>query len=185
MAVPRWRVLLCRGLEVRKILCMRRLLPLAAVAVGLFLLPHAAEAQIGLSHTERGHSYLSVDGGYQNSDAATAALPQAGGTNPFPAGVGVLEFGIARPDVALAVTGAGDPGAGGAGGTAVAEPGSSEANAGSTVFDGGRSAFSYGSATSSATATDAESSTESESRAINGGDTGEADWPAPRNGTSS
>lgn len=83
-------------------MCARILLRGFAFAVFIAGAPLAAQAQIGLSHAKKGGAYLSIDGGYQNSDGATSTAPVAGGTNPYGSDVSVQERAFASPDSAEA-----------------------------------------------------------------------------------
>lgn len=69
----------------------------SAVLAGACLAPQQVHAQVGLSHSKKGSSYLSIEGGYQNSGKAQSAAPQAGGANPFGNGINVQERASAGP----------------------------------------------------------------------------------------
>lgn len=70
---------------------------IAALTISLAMIPEA-NAQIGLSHAKKGSAYLSVESGYQHNDSASASVPTATGTNPYPSGLRVTERAYATPN---------------------------------------------------------------------------------------
>lgn len=116
---------------------MRVCQAIAALIIFFVMIPQA-NAQIGLSHAKKGSAYLSVESGYQHNDSASAFVPGATGSNPYPGGLHVSERAYATPNGVKSSTSVSD-GKNTASSNSSAGPASTSSGTSTSQVDGQRS----------------------------------------------